>query len=92
MEGERCRGLDLTKYAHDFANNPQQLHIEWIIDAYQQLDEKNYVFFKKYFALLAGNKKLQSSIENGADADRIRASWKDDLEEFKAIRAKYLMY
>ena len=92
LEGERCRGLDLTEYAHDFANNPQQLHIEWIIDAYQQLNEKNYVFFKKYFALLAGNKELQSSIENGADADRIRASWKDDLEEFKAIRAKYLLY
>jgi len=92
LEGERCRGLDLTEYAHDFANNPQQLHIEWIIEAYEQLNEKNYIFFKKYFSLLAGSKWLQFSIENGADADRIRASWKDDLEAFKAIRAKYLMY
>ena len=92
LEGERCRGLDLTEYAHDFANNPQQLHIEWIIDSYQQLNEKNYIFFKKYFTLLAGSKWLQFSIENGSDANRIRASWKDDLEEFKAIRAKYLMY
>lgn len=92
LEGERCRGLDLTEYAHDFANNPQQLHIEWIIDSYQQLNEKNYIFFKKYFTLLAGSKWLQFSIENGSDANRIRASWQDNLEEFKAIRAKYLLY
>jgi uncharacterized protein YbbC (DUF1343 family) len=92
LEGERCRGLDLTEYAHDYANNPRHLHIEWIIDAYQQLNDQNYIFFKKYFKQLAGSRWMQFSIENGADADRIRASWSDDLEEFKAIRAKYLMY
>ena len=92
LEGERCRGLDLTEFAHDYANNPNQLHLEWLIDAYRQLNEKNYLFFKKYFNNLAGDNWLKQQIENGKSAEGIRASWEDDLEAFKAIRLKYLIY
>ena len=90
LEGQRCRGENLAEFAHDYANNTNQLHLEWIIEAYQQLKDKG--FFKDYFRLLAGDKQLQRDIENGKSADEIRASWKDDLEMFKAIRAKYLIY
>ena len=89
-ENQRCRGENLVEYAYDYRHNENQLHLEWIIDAYQQLKDKG--FFKDYFRLLAGDKQLQRDIENGKSADEIRASWKDDLEAFKAIRAKYLMY
>lgn len=92
FEGEKCRGLDLTDYAHDYAVNPAQLHLEWVIDAYHQLNEKNYVFFKKYFNLLAGDSILMQQIENGKSAEGIRASWVKDLEDFKVIRNKYLIY
>ena len=92
FEGEKCRGLDLTEFAHDYANNPNQLQLGWLIDAYQQLTEKNYLFFKKYFHLLAGDNLLMQQIENGKSAEGIRASWKSDLEAFKAIRNKYLIY
>ena len=92
FEGERCRGMDLTDFAHDYLHNTDQLHLEWLIDAYQQLNEKNYLFFKKYFNNLAGDKVLKQQIENGRSADAIRASWENDLDEFKAIRAKYLLY
>ena len=92
FEGQRCRGLDLTDYAHDYAINPVQLHLDWLIDAYQQLTEKNYLFFTKYFNNLAGNSILKQQIENRKSAEDIRASWVSDLEAFKAIRAKYLIY
>lgn len=92
FEGEHCRGLDLTDYAHDYAVNPAQLQLNWLIDAYQQLSDKNYLFFTKYFNLLAGDKVLIQQIENRRSADEIRASWVADLEAFKAIRAKYLIY
>lgn len=90
LEGQQCRGENLVEYAHDYANNDNQLHLEWIIDAYQQLKEKG--FFKDYFRLLAGNKQMQRDIESGKNADEIRASWQNDLGAFKTIRAKYLMY
>ena len=90
LEGQHCRGLDLTDYAHDYAVNPAQLQLEWIIDAYQQLKDKS--FFTKYFRLLSGDNQLQRDIENGRSAEEIRASWRSDLESFKAIREKYLIY
>ena len=92
FEGEKCRGLDLTEFAHGYANNPAQLHLEWLIDAYQQLREKNHLFFKKYFNNLAGDNILLQQIENGKSADGIRTSWSSDLEKFKAVREQYLIY
>ena len=90
LEGQRCRGENLVEYAHDYIHNDNQLHLEWIIEAYQQLKDKG--FFKDYFRLLSGDQQLQRDIENGKSADVIRASWKNDLETFMAVRAKYLMY
>lgn len=90
LEGQRCRGENLVEFAHDYANNTNQLHLEWVIEAYQQLKDKG--FFKDYFRLLSGDKQLQRDIENGKTADEIRASWQDELDAFMAIRAKYLMY
>ena len=80
----------MTDYAHAFADNPRLLKLEWLIEAYQQLKDKS--FFTKYFRLLAGDDQLQRDIENGKSADEIRASWVSDLETFKAIREKYLIY
>ena len=90
LEGQRCRGENLVEYAHDYARNANQLHLEWTIEAYQQLKDKG--FFNNFFVKLSGDKQLQRDIENGKSADEIRASWKDELEAFKAIRARYLLY
>ena len=90
LEGQRCRGENLVEYAHDYALNDNQLQLEWIIEAYLQLKDKG--FFKDYFRLLSGDKQMQRDIENGKSADEIRASWEDDLEAFKVVRAKYFLY
>lgn len=90
LEGQRCRGENLVEFAHDYTRNANQLHLDWIIDTYQQLKDKG--FFTNYFRLLSGDKQLQKDIENGKNANEIRASWKDDLGAFKTIREKYLMY
>lgn len=90
LEGQRCRGENLVDFAHDYSHNTKLLQLEWIIEAYQQLSDKN--FFSNYFRLLAGDKQLQNDIESGKSADEIRTSWKEDLERFKAVRDKYLIY
>ncbi len=90
LEGQRCRGENLTEYAHAYAYNMEQLQLDWIINAYRQLSDKG--FFTNYFRLLSGDKQMQRDIENGKTADEIRASWKKDLDQFKEIRAKYLIY
>lgn len=90
LEGQRCRGTNLSDFALDYANNTPMLHLEWLIEAYQQL--KNKTFFTNYFRLLAGDKQLQKDIENGVSADAIRESWKKELDAFKDIRTRYLIY
>ena len=90
LEGQCCRGENLVEFAHDYAYNDNRLQMEWVIEAYQQLKDKG--FFTNYFRLLAGDKQLQRDIENGKSADEIRASWQNDLEAFKAVRNKYLIY
>ena len=90
LEGQRCRGENLVEFAHDYTYNTNQLHIEWFIEAYQQLKDNG--FFNNYFVKLSGDQQLQRDIEKGKSADDIRASWNKDLEAFKAIRAKYLLY
>ena len=90
LEGQQCRGIDLTEYAHDYINNSKQLQLDWLIDAYQQLKDKP--FFTNYFRLLSGDNQLQKDIQNEKSADIIHASWSDEIEEFKGIRNKYLIY
>lgn len=90
LEGQRCRGENLIEFAHNYAYNPKQLQLEWLIEAYLQLMDKG--FFTNYFRLLSGDKQLQKDIENGKGAEEIRASWKQDLTDFKTIREKYLLY
>ena len=90
LEGQRCRGENLVEFAHDYLNNTDQLHLEWLIEAYLQLKDKGFFFI--FFHLLSGDKQMQKDIENGKSADEVRASWEDDLEAFKTVRVKYLMY
>jgi uncharacterized protein YbbC (DUF1343 family) len=49
-------------------------------------------YFNDYFSRLAGTDELRKQIEEGKSEDEIRKSWEDELEEFRKIRAKYLLY
>lgn len=62
-----------------------------MIDAYQKTP-KEEKFFGSTFTIHAGNTKLQQQIEKGLSAQEIRETWQKDLEKFKEIRNKYLIY
>ena len=68
-----------------------QINLEWIINAYNDFPEKDR-FFTRYFDVLAGGPTLRQQIQQGLSAEQIRESWKEGLEEFGKIRAKYLLY
>ena len=46
----------------------------------------------KYAELFRWLGSFEEDIENGKTAAQIRDSWKKEIEAFKAIRAKYLIY
>ena len=53
---------------------------------------KTQKFFGETFTIHAGNTKLQKQIEQGLSEKEIRETWEKDLEDFKKIREKYLIY
>lgn len=84
--GKECFGEDLTAYP-----KLKQLELKWLIKAYQNMSDKTK-FFNAFFTKLAGTKKLQQQIESGVSEAQIRQSWQKDLEAFKKMRTKYLIY
>ena len=84
--GKECFGEDLTAYP-----KLKQLELKWLLKAYQNTSDKTK-FFNGFFPKLAGTKKLQQQIESGTSEEMIRKSWVKDLEAFKKMRVKYLLY
>jgi uncharacterized protein YbbC (DUF1343 family) len=68
-----------------------KIELSWVIEAYNAFPDKNK-FFKGYFNTLAGTAKLRQQIIDGMSAEEIRETWKSGLEEYSAIRNKYLIY
>ena len=86
-KGKLCFGKDLS-------NMPrmEEVSLQWLLDAYQNTEDKSKVFLTSGFTKHAGNETLQKQIESGMTEEEIKATWQPDLEAFKKIRAKYLIY
>lgn len=84
--GKLCYGVDLRN-----TKKLDQINLKWLLDAYQKTP-KTEKFFGETFTIHAGNTKLQKQIEQGLSEKQIRETWKKDLEEFKKVREKYLIY
>jgi uncharacterized protein YbbC (DUF1343 family) len=91
LEGQHCYGCNLRGFAENYSNNPKQIELFWLLDTYKILSpNKNY--FNGYFDKLAGTDQLRIDIEAGLSPEAIRNSWKPDLDNYKKIRKKYLLY
>lgn len=92
LEGKHCNGQNLSGYAHNFKNNNVGLNLSWLIETYKTLNNDSIVVFNDYFNTLAGNKELKQQIIDGWSEEKIKESWKQGLNDFKAMRKKYLIY
>jgi uncharacterized protein YbbC (DUF1343 family) len=90
-ENQLCRGYDLRDFADKYISSANQLYLFWLIELYNEMHDK-VRFFNPFFSRLAGTDKLQKQIEDGLDEAQIRASWGPDIEKYKLIRKKYLLY
>ncbi len=88
---KECYGKNLATYAENYRRNPAEINLSWLIDTYRKLGLKED-FFTGYFDKLAGSDELRKQILSGMTEQEIRESWKDDLNSFKEIRKKYLIY
>ncbi len=86
-KGKICYGKDLSDYP-----KINSVSLQWLMDAYQNCTDKSKFFNTSGFTKHAGTEKLQQQIEAGLSEAEIKATWQADLERFKKIREKYLMY
>jgi uncharacterized protein YbbC (DUF1343 family) len=90
LNGQLCFGKNLDGAAALIKDNGY-LELGWLIETYKSLNQKT-TFFTSYFDKLAGNSKLREQIIAQKSETEIRKSWQSDLDAFKKIRKKYLLY
>ena len=88
--GKKCYGVDLSDTDDKYIRK-QGIDLSYVIDAYKNLNIGSK-FFTSFFDLLAGCSYVREMIEQGYDADEIKARWQDDVTKFKKQRAPYLIY
>ena len=69
-----------------------KLNLTWLKKAFEQGKGVKTPFFTSSFNKIAGNDILKKQISEGKTEDEIRQSWKKDIEQFKEMRKKYLLY
>lgn len=93
QKGKQCRGYQLTGIARERYNSTNSFSLEFIMNAYHHFPNKAAFFERpEFFDKLAGTATLRQQILAGKTEQEIRDSWQPALDEFKALRAKYLLY
>jgi uncharacterized protein YbbC (DUF1343 family) len=85
-----CYGTDLRDIPMDSLRNMSRIDLSWLIRAYKTMNRSD--FFLPFFDKLAGTDALRRQIESGWNDEKIRESWEPDLEKFRVVRKKYLLY
>ncbi|HVW98617.1 MAG TPA: DUF1343 domain-containing protein [Mucilaginibacter sp.] len=86
-----CYGIDLKNYDTDAIYKAGKLNLQWLLEMYKAFPDKAH-FFNAYFTKLAGTAQLKKDIEAGKTEAEIRAEWEPELQRYKNIRARYLLY
>ncbi|MCC6516631.1 MAG: DUF1343 domain-containing protein [Chitinophagales bacterium] len=85
-----CYGYDLSKLSLDSLRK-QKFTLKYVLKAYQMTPD-SISFFNNFFVKLSGTDVLTTQIKSGLNEKVIKASWKEKIIQFKAIRKKYLLY
>lgn len=89
QKDKTCYGVDLRELPFEGG-----FTLRFLFDFYQKAGQEQAFFFTRpqWFDLLAGSKELRLQLIKGVSEEEIRASWQPELEAYKKIRKKYLLY
>ena len=90
-QGQTCYGRDL-RLLDDEEIIRKGVDLSYVIDAYNLMGCPGDSFFTAMFEKLIGRDYVRKMIIEGKSAEEIKATWKDEVEEFRKLRRKYLRY
>jgi uncharacterized protein YbbC (DUF1343 family) len=67
------------------------MNLQWLLEVYETMNPGES-FFTDYIDKLAGSDQLRKQILHGETKDQISKAWSADLEKFRQVRKKYLLY
>ncbi len=87
-EGKTCYGTDLR------AVDPIPVFtLRYFLETREKYpEEKTFLTSERWFNLLAGTDKLLKGIREGKSEAELTLLWKDEINQYKEIRRKYLLY
>lgn len=90
LKDRLCYGVDLRGVDCE-AVIAEGFNLDYVIDAYNRtgLGDK---FFTPFFEKLVGVDYIRTMIIEGKSAQEIRKCWQADVDSFKTLRRKYLLY
>ncbi len=97
-KGKQCFGVNIGK---DYLKKNQQktdyflvpFSLQYVIDFYKKCPKnEKKAFFNKFFDTLAGDTLIRNQIIKGISEKQIKKTWQKDLEKYKIMRKKYLLY
>jgi len=92
LKNKLCFGIDLRE---NKSSKFDKLQLDFLFTArnalYSKYGEK-WIDRPQFFNLLAGNNQLIKQLTTFASEEQIRKSWEKDLEQFRKIRLRYLIY
>ena len=100
FEGQVCYGRDLREIPLSQILE-EHINLNYVVDAYHAMQKSSpgTSFFgspdasgQYWIDKLFGTDRVRHMIEDGADAEEIRASWQSDVDSFLEQRQPYLIY
>lgn len=88
--GNVCYGRDLSDLPDSLIWS-KGLDLSYLIEAYHAVGTGDK-FFNSFFEKLIGVGYVRQMIEQGKSAEEIKVMWAGDVESFKKLRRKYLLY
>ncbi len=92
LEGQVCKGYDLQQFGFDSMPKVEALYLHWLIAAYDELKRDDFFLKNNFINLLMGTDRIKNMIVHGSTVEEIEATWGEEVESFKKIRKKYLLY
>lgn len=88
--GEKCGGV-LVKVTNRDVLEPVKVGVAMLVTA-KALYPDSLKWRERSIDRLSGTPKLRKAIDAGATTEEIVVMWKSDVEQFKKVRAKHLLY
>ncbi len=89
FDGVEVEGVRLVAISPGY--DPTHAAIALLIET-RRMSGTRWGWLQDHFDRLAGTDRLRQAIDAGAGLDEIRSGWRDELEAFKRVRERYLIY